>query len=162
MATRTAYSEAESRQFAEKHSLLRLVHLPVGLMAIVGLAIGWPSEHWAWTTVWVAVLAYAYFCWTSCFHELAHQTLTGRPGVDIFLGKTLGMLMVVPYYCYRECHIRHHAYLNRPEDWELWPYSDPTKSRAFRLGFAWFDLVLGILGAPIVYGRIYWHKDSPL
>lgn len=162
MSTRTAYSVAESRQFAAKHSLLRLAHFPIGTLAIFGLAAGWPSGHVGWWALWTVIAAFVYFCWTSCFHELAHQTLTGRPSLDIALGKGLGTLMFVPYNTYRECHIRHHAYLNRPDDFELWPYADPKASRPFRIAFAWFDLLLGVAGAPVVYGRIYWHKDSPL
>ena len=70
--------------------------------------------------------------------------------------------MLVPYTAYRETHIRHHAYLNKPNDWELWPYSDPQAPRWFRKIFVWCDLLLGFATAPIVYGRIYFHKDSPL
>src|SRR5262249_9270548 len=71
-------------------------------------------------------------------------------------------LILVPYGCYRESHIRHHAYLNKPCDWELWPYASPQCSLAFRRAFAWFDLILSTLGGAIVYGRIYFHKDSPV
>lgn len=70
--------------------------------------------------------------------------------------------MGVPYTVYRECHIRHHAYLNKPADWELWPYSDPQTSIAFRRVFAWLDLIFGFLVTPYIYGRIYFHKGSPL
>lgn len=162
MSARTAYSTDETRSFAEKHSGRRLLRFFPGCLAVYGLAAGWPGDAWPWVVLWTAVLAYGYFCWTSCYHELAHQTLTGRPSFDIAFGKALGVLMLVPYDTYRECHIRHHAYLNRPDDWELWPYSDPKASRAFRIAFVWFDLLLGVLAAPVIYGRIYFHKDSPL
>lgn len=74
----------------------------------------------------------------------------------------LGTLMFTPYSAYREVHIRHHAYLNTPRDWELWPYSDPNASLGFRRAFVWFDLLLGVAAGPIIYGRIYFHRDSPI
>ncbi|MEM1061177.1 MAG: fatty acid desaturase [Planctomycetota bacterium] len=162
MSTRTAFTEDEVKSFAEKHSLLRLAHLPLGAPLITWLATDYPLEYplvWAGVTL---LIGYVYFCYTSCFHECAHQTLTGNGRFDIWFGKLIGTLALVPYTCYRECHIRHHAYLNTPRDWELWPYSDPNMSKPFRRGFAWMELLVGIFGPPITYGRIYWHKDSPL
>jgi fatty acid desaturase len=70
--------------------------------------------------------------------------------------------MYVPYTVYRESHIRHHSRLNRPDDWELWPYSNPRRSRTFRRVFVFFDIVLGFLVAPFIYSRIFFHRDSPL
>ena len=70
--------------------------------------------------------------------------------------------MFTPYTVYRESHIRHHAYLNKPTDWELWPYSDPKASLTFRRIFVWLDLFLGLFTAPLIYGRTYFHKDSPI
>jgi fatty acid desaturase len=74
----------------------------------------------------------------------------------------MGMVVLTPYTVYRESHIRHHAYLNSPGDWELWPYSDPSASRSFRMAFAWCDLLLGLLTGPYIYGRIFFSKDSPI
>jgi fatty acid desaturase len=102
------------------------------------------------------------FCWTSCFHECAHQTLCSSPAFSIWLGRVLGTLITVPYGAYRETHIRHHAYLNKPSDWELWPYSDPTTSVGFRRVWAWLDLFLGTATTPYAYGRIFWSRRSPL
>ena len=70
--------------------------------------------------------------------------------------------MYVPYTVYRESHIRHHAYLNRPNDWELWPYSNPNCSKSFRHVFVVIDICFGFIVSPIIYGRIYFHPDSPL
>ena len=67
-------------------------------------------------------------------------------------GRVIGTMIGVPYSIYRESHIRHHAYLNKPYDWELWPYSDPKASLWFRRVFVWFDLFLGMLGAMATYG----------
>ncbi len=70
--------------------------------------------------------------------------------------------MFVPYNIYRESHIRHHAYLNKPSDWELWPYSDPQSPLWFRRVFVWFDFLFGAVTAMYTYGRIFWHRDSPI
>jgi fatty acid desaturase len=112
--------------------------------------------------VWTCFTAYFLFCWTSCFHETAHQTLTRWRWLDIALGRILGTLMYVPYTVYRESHVRHHAYVNRPNDWELWPYSNPTCSKEFRRVFVFFDVLFGFVMSPFIYSRIFFHRDSPL
>jgi fatty acid desaturase len=78
------------------------------------------------------------------------------------VGRVLGTAILVPYTVYRESHITHHAYLNTPSDWELWPYNDPLCSRRFRRVFAWGDLFFGVVTSPLIYGRIYFHRNSPL
>lgn len=108
------------------------------------------------------VTAYSLFCWTSCFHETAHQTLFRRPWMNIWFGRFIGSVILTPYSVYRESHVRHHAYLNSPADWELWPYSDPRTSRLFRRLFVWLDLALGVFTAPFIYGRIAFHRDTPI
>ena len=147
---------------AGKHSLRRLAHFPLGCLLISCLIHGWLGDHPLTIAALVGVTAYFFFCWTSLFHETVHQTLTGNKTLDVIFGHVVGTLVLVPYAVYRGSHMRHHAYLNTPEDWELWPYCDPSKPKWFRRAFAWFDLLVGVLGAPIAYGRIYFHKDSPL
>src|SRR5438874_13031246 len=93
--------------------------------SMIPLILSWPSDHWLVTTGWTLVAAYTLCCWTSCFHDTAHQTLTPWRWADLAIGRFLGTAMFVSYSVYRETHIRHHAYMNRPNDWELWPYSNP-------------------------------------
>jgi|SRR5579872_2690206 len=133
--------------------------LPVGLWF---LANPWPGHQWPTQLFWTLVTAYSLFCWLSCFHETAHHTLYRSLKANIIIGRILGMVMFTPYTVYRESHIRHHAYLNKPHDWELWPYCDPAASRPFRIVFAWCDLLLGFMTAPYVYGRIYFSAKSPI
>jgi fatty acid desaturase len=102
------------------------------------------------------------FCWTSALHEAAHQTLFKSRALSIWTGRFLGTMMFTPYSAYRESHIRHHAYLNTPRDWELWPYSDPHASLAFRRAFVWFDLLCAVAAGPVIYGRIFFSKNSPI
>lgn len=158
----TTFTADESKAISEKITWIRMVCLPGGAIGIAALAYDWPSAHIGWTLFWWFMTAYFMFCWTSCFHECAHQTLHSSKGLSIWLGRILGTVIFVPYSCYRESHIRHHAYLNKPSDFELWPYSDPNCSVAFRRAFAWFDLFVGPISAAITYGRIYWAKSSPL
>lgn len=160
--SRTVFTEAEIEDLERQRALPRFVFFPIGLLGLWMLADPWPSDDWYVIAFWSVFMGWVLFCYTSLFHETAHQTLTRNRSVSIWLGRLLGMVMCVPYDIYRESHIRHHAYLNKPNDWELWPYSDPNRSRTFRRIFVWFDLVLGIMAGPIVYGRIFFHKDSPL
>jgi len=76
------------------------------------------------------------------------------------MGWFLGTAMGVSYTSYLETHVRHHAYLNRPEDWELWPYAQPAISLSFRRVFVWFDLIFGCWTSPMIYSRIFFSKKS--
>lgn len=154
---------AEERHALENKALWpRLICLPAAVVGINLLRRGVFVDDWLIQSLLTCLTAYALFCWTSAFHECAHQTLTGRAWFDIGLGRLLGTIMLTPYTVYRESHIRHHAYLNKPNDWELWPYADPQCSVGFRRVFVWFDLFLGVLTSPFIYGRIFFHHDSPL
>lgn len=162
VASRTEFNAAEMAAIQGQRVWPRLLSIPLALLAIV--AIGDPP--FGNTTPGVVLLSglagYGLFCWTSVFHETAHQTLFGSGRFNVWLGRILGTVMFVPYTAYRQVHIRHHAYLNRPDDWELWPYADPKCSKGFRRCYAWFDLFLGVPSGAIIYGRIFFHKPSPL
>lgn len=158
----TKFTSDEIQAIEERQTALRFLFFPFQVLAMVSIAFPWPVDHWAIRVFWILVTSYFMLCWTSCFHETAHQTLFRSQNWSIAIGRALGALMFVPYTAYREVHIRHHAYLNKPNDWELWPYSDPSTSIGFRRLFVWGDLFAGILFGPLVYGRIYFHKDSPL
>lgn len=168
MSAVTHFTPDEERSLGEKQTLPRMLSVPLAgvAMAANGLilngAVGWTSA-----TPWIvaglcAFTAAMMFCWTSALHEAAHQTLFKSRQLSIWTGRLLGTLMFTPYSAYREVHIRHHAYLNTPRDWELWPYSDPNASLAFRRAFVWFDLLCGIAAGPVIYGRIYFNHDSPI
>jgi fatty acid desaturase len=152
----------EQCEIGEKGFVLRIACLPAAVVGLYFLARPWPADTWAVRVLWTCITAYSMFCWTNCFHETAHLTLTKWRSLDISIGRFLGTLMFVPYTVYREAHVRHHAYLNRPQDWELWPYASPTCSRAFRRVFVFFDVWLGFIVAPFILGRIFFNADSPL
>ena len=162
MATYTSFTAEETKAIADRFWLPRMICPPAGGIGCYLIAFPWPSDNPFVVLFWTLFEAYALFFWTSCFHETAHQTLTSFKWFNVALGRILGTAMYVPYTVYRESHIRHHANLNKPNDWELWPYADPTSPLWFRRIFVWFDLLLGVYGSPIVYGRIYFHRDSPI
>jgi fatty acid desaturase len=158
----TAFTLDEQKAIEEKGFVLRMACLPAAAIGLYFLAWPWPADTWPVNVLWTIVTAYFLFCWTSCFHETAHQSLTRWRWLDIAIGRFLGTVMFVPYTVYREAHVRHHAYVNRPNDWELWPYSNPNCSRTFRRAFVFLDIVLGFLVSPFIYSRIFFHPDSPL
>ena len=143
-------------------TLPRFIFAPIGVFSIWALAVGWPSDHWiAWLGM-TLLTSYVFFCWTSCFHEAVHHTLCGSKAFSVLVGRFIGTMIFVPYHVYRESHIRHHAYLNKSTDWELWPYSDPKASLWFRRIFCWLEIPFGMFTSPYVYGRLYFQKDSPM
>jgi fatty acid desaturase len=124
--------------------------------------LGVGGDHWLVQTGWIVFLSYCWFCVAGSFHEAAHQTLFRSPSLNVWCGRVWGTLIGIPYTVYRETHRRHHAYLNTPGDYELWPYSDPTTSIWFRRAFVWIDLFFGVFTAPYIYGRIYFKRDARL
>ncbi|MFQ5730357.1 MAG: fatty acid desaturase family protein [Planctomycetaceae bacterium] len=158
----TIFADEEQRALEEKTTLPRFLFFPLCVLGFVLIATSWPVDHWAVRAGWILFTSYWMFCWMSCFHETAHQTLCGSRTFSIWLGRFLGTAMWVPYTTYRESHIRHHAYLNKPTDWELWPYCDPDVPLWFRRVFVWVDLLLGFVTAPAIYGRTFFHRNSPI
>ncbi|MBI1311523.1 fatty acid desaturase [bacterium] len=158
----TEFTREQQQALHDPWQWVRFQFLPGGVIGIVALGQQWPEPTLAWQGFWTLFTAYCMFCWTSCFHETVHQTLTPNRKTSILLGRLLGTAIFVPYSVYRESHIRHHAYLNKPTDWELWPYSDPKAGLWFRRVFVWFDFFLGVFAAIVTYGRIFWHQDSPI
>jgi fatty acid desaturase len=158
----TAFTVEERGALSRKKLFPRLLCLPATVIGIHMLRRAWPSDEPAFLALLTVWTSYALFCCTSCFHECAHQTLSGRSWFDVLLGRMLGTMMLTPYTVYRETHIRHHAYLNKPYDWELWPYADPACSVGFRRFFVWIDLLCGALTSPYIYGRIFFSGESPL
>ena len=143
-------------------SLPRFVHVLLSTVGFAGLITGWANSHPLLQTACVLGIAYSMFCWTSCLHEASHHTLCGSKKISIWIGRFAGTLSFNSYSVYRESHIRHHAYLNKPADWELWPYSDPEEPLWFRRLFCWLEIPFGFVTNPTVYGRLYFHKNSPI
>lgn len=162
MATVTRFTAEEEAGLAQKKTVPRLLSLPLAGLGMAAVGLGFGQDN-LWLAAAIALYTAAMmFCWTSALHEAAHQTLWPSRTASIWSGRILGTLMFTPYTAYREVHIRHHAYLNTPRDWELWPYSDPNASLTFRRLFVWFDLLAGVVAGPLIYGRIYFHPDSPI
>ena len=160
--SRTEFTSEERQDLETEVTLPLYVLFPLGVLGLYSLARPWPADTLPVYLCWLAFTTFVFFCYTSCFHETAHQTLSDSSRLSIWVGRILGTLIFTPYTVYRESHIRHHAYLNKPTDFELWPYSDPAASVWFRRVFVWLDLVLGLFTSPLVYGRTFFHRDSPI
>ena len=158
----TQFTTDELKDLDDEVTLPLYVLLPLGALGLYSLAFPWPVNTLPVYLSWLAFTTFIFFCYTSCFHETAHQTLSQSTPLSILVGRILGTLILTPYSVYRESHIRHHAYLNKPTDFELWPYSDPGTSVTFRRVFVWFDLLFGFLTSPYVYGRTFFHQNSPI
>ena len=124
--------------------------------------LGWGGDSFPVRAAWVALLTFCWFCVSGAYHEAAHQTLFRRPFWNLWFGRGLGVLVLVPYTAFRETHRWHHAYLNTPDDYELWPYCDPRCSLAFRRMFVWLEILGGVLVAPYIYCRIYFVGEPRL
>jgi fatty acid desaturase len=134
----------------------------VAVVGYFGFVMGLGGDSLGVKLAWSLFLGYCWFCVGGSFHESVHQTM-GRWRIgNIWFGRIVGTLVGVPYTAYRETHIRHHAYLNTAEDYELWPYSKPGASLTFRRAFVVFDILGAVLANPVVYGRIYFKRKSPL
>ena len=120
-----------------------------------------PLDPWG-CVIWIPLLTYCWFCVGGLSHEIIHHNLPISARLNWAIGSLIGTVLGIPYSVYREVHMRHHAYLNTPLDWELWPYSDPAASLRFRRVFVWLDLGLGLLAYPLIWGRICFSKRSPV
>lgn len=143
--------------------LIRMLAFPI--VACTGQAIWmwyFDPTNMAASAVWIPVLAYCWFCIGGLSHEVVHENLAIGQLAGKFAARCIGILIFIPYSVYREVHMRHHAYLNTPLDWEMWPYTDPKVSLRFRRVFVWFDIVLAWLVTPCIWGRICFSRSSPV
>jgi len=124
--------------------------------------LGWGGDSLPVRAAWVWFLTFCWFCIGGAFHEAVHQTLFRKISWNVWYGRVLGTLIFIPYTAFRETHRWHHAYLNTGDDYELWPYSDPKRSLAFRRMFVWLDLFGGVVTAPVIYTRIYLVREPRL
>lgn len=143
--------------------LPRLLLFPVMLIiGYYGFINQWGGDHWLVQTAWVLFLSFCAYCVGGSFHESTHLTLFQNTWANIWYGRLAGLFIGIPYSVYRETHRRHHACLNTPKDYELWPYCDPNQGLTFLRLFAWFDIVAGVVTAPYIYGRVYFDRQSGL
>ena len=127
----------------------------------------WWMAHYSPTNlmasaIWIPLLTFSWFCIGGVSHELVHGNLKLNRSLEIGIARVIGTVLGIPFTVYREVHMRHHAYLNTPLDWEMWPYGDPDVSLRFRRVFVWFDVVFAVIATPIIWGRICYSADSPV
>lgn len=161
--SKTEFTADEFSALGEGSFWPRFLLFPaVAVLGYVGFVLGWGGDSLLVKLGWSVSLGYCWFCIAGSYHEAVHQTMGRWRTANIWFGRVVGTLVGIPYSCYRETHIRHHAYLNTADDFELWPYSKPGASLAFRRAFVVFDILGAVIANPVVYGRIYWVKKSPL
>ena len=114
------------------------------------------------SAVWIPLLTYSWFCIGGLSHEILHENLNIGKRLSVLIARIIGTVLGIPYTVYREIHMRHHAYLNTPLDWEMWPYGDPNASLRFRRIFVWFDILFAVIATPIIWSRICYASSSPV
>lgn len=154
--------ESKHSDAATSHSVApRFLLFPFG--AAVGqvllMAYG-PDLSWPACLLTIGTVSYFWFNVAGSFHETVHHTLFDSVRANVWLGRAIGTFTLIPYTAYKETHRLHHAYLNTPDDTELWPYGDPTWSKPSRRLFAWLDVFASLIVTPIIYGRVAWMKTS--
>ena len=87
------------------------------------------------------------------FHEASHYTLSRYYWLNEFLGMLVGVVVFIPLSVYRHLHMYHHSQLAAEGDYELWPYTITTYSRAFRVFCAVIELTLGFFFTPLLFLR---------
>ena len=159
----TVFTQDEQHAMRQCRIWPRLLCFPVlalgGHAAFLAGAFG---ETWQAQCLGIVVLSYCWFCIGGVLHELSHQTLPISRSASVWLGQIIGTVLGQPYSVFRAIHIRHHAYLNTPLDWELWPYCDPRRGLWFRRGFVWFEIFCGALATPLIYQRVLSSRESPV
>jgi fatty acid desaturase len=115
-----------------------------------------------WQALAVLAIGFSAYCVAGSFHESVHQTLFRSERANVLYGRAVGMLLFIPYTAFRETHRTHHAYLNTADDFEMWPYSDPTQPRSFRRAFVVFELLCGAIASPLIFSRILFATPSRL
>ncbi|MBD3671924.1 MAG: fatty acid desaturase [Planctomycetaceae bacterium] len=134
----------------------------VAIAGHLGMIYWWPELTLSGKVVSIVLLTLAWYCISGCLHEMGHMTLLKNQSHSLWIGRMVGMILVIPFTCFRATHLTHHARMCTVEDYELWPYCKPIFSLTFRRIFCLFDLLLGTISAPIIYSRIFWKRKSPL
>ncbi len=159
----TEFTPEEFRVLGEGVLWPRFLVFPsIAIIGYAGFVTGVGGDSFLAKLTWSVFLGYCWFCVSGSFHEAVHQTMGTWRNANVWFGRVVGTFLGIPYTAYRESHIRHHAYMNTSDDFELWPYCKPGASLAFRRAFVLFDIFGAILANPIVYGRIYFVRNSPL
>lgn len=134
----------------------------VALLGHLAMMYWWSDLSLSVKIASIFLLTFSWYCISGCMHEMGHMTLLKNNANSLILGRLIGMILVIPFTCFRATHLTHHAKMCTSEDFELWPYCKPKYSVTFLRMFCVFDLLLGTLSAPIIYSRIFWKSKSPL
>ena len=124
--------------------------------------VAWEAGYWPVTVFLWLVMAHLGHVNLFVLHEASHYLLHPNRLLNEAQGILVGTFSLVPLSSYRYVHGHHHIHLAQPEDIELWPYTDPTTSRPFRLFAATMEFFVGYLWTPLVFLRgCLIAKDMP-
>ncbi|MEO1137940.1 MAG: fatty acid desaturase [Pseudomonadota bacterium] len=108
---------------------LRHLSLHAGLIVVLGIWIGTGAPLW-----WLALVPQGI---AICFlftlqHETTHKTPFATPGLNEWVGRISGFLILQPFEWFRYFHLAHHRFTNIPgKDPELLSGAKPETWRAY-------------------------------
>jgi len=134
---------------------------------VISLAL---SEAAIWATVWarwiwltvplVLVTAHLMHGLLIGFHEASHGLLRKSRRLNEFDGVLIGIFSFLPFSLYRVVHQMHHMHLATEKDTELWPFVLTKAPRWARRLAAFLELTVGLFYSPLIFLRVFVHKDS--
>src|SRR3954462_13446141 len=134
----------------------------VFLLAFSEIAIGatvWAG--WLWLTLPLAlVAAHLMHGLLIGFHEASHGLLRKSRRLNEFDGVLIGIFSFLPFSLYRVVHQMHHMHLSTEKDTELWPFVLTKAPRWARRLAAFLELTVGLFYSPLIFLRVFVHKDS--
>ena len=129
------------------------------VMAGSAVTVAYHSGHFHFVVPPLLLAGFAGHAFPLMFHDAAHGTLHPIRWKNEALGILFGCAIFVPLSVYRHAHTLHHRCLGTPQDPELWPFTLPDTSRAFRLTFALVETMLGCIVTPLLFLRAVLIAD---
>jgi fatty acid desaturase len=131
----------------------RLWPLVIAALALTQAASVVHSHNWPLLFLICPALGALLFVFVIAFHDASHDRLHPVHWMNEAFGHVVGTLMFVPMEVYRYAHARHHAYLGRQADPELWPFNTPTAPRLLRVLAALCETCFGFIYSPLLFLR---------
>src|SRR6478672_11797820 len=94
------------------------------------------------------------------FHEASHGLLRKSRRLNEFDGVLIGIFSFLPFSLYRVVHQMHHMHQATETDTELWPFVLTKAPRWARRLAAFLELTVGLFYSPLIFLRVFVHKDS--
>jgi fatty acid desaturase len=155
----TLEAKRDRKQFVRQLHEAPRVSKWYGLFVVFHLAT-WALAAWTWfaglwplTVLLWLVAAHWNHSELMAYHEAAHETFSANRFWNELRGVVTGLFCGVPLAAYRIVHHTHHAHLGTKRDKELWPFTDPSVPRWFRVLFLAAGLIAGAVVTPLLFLR---------